>query len=129
MPVALALLLLGLSACADAPASPLPDEYLGRWYYLGSSGGITGGGLGDEPTGFIVIHGDMIDRHAEDGTLLSTRTFTASLGPTIFSTEDEWVLDAERAVPEVIRLSDGGRTMTLSENVHDGYTRVYDRSR
>mgnify|MGYP001334061953 CR=1 FL=1 len=108
----------------------LPEEYLGRWYYMGSSGGITGAGMGDEGTGYIVIHsGNVIDHHQEDGTLVSTATFAVSRGPTIFSSEDQWILDSDSAAPDVITVSDDGQTMSLSENVYDGFGRMYARSR
>jgi hypothetical protein len=107
----------------------LPDEYLGRWYYMGSSGGITGAGMGDEATGDIVIHSDnTMDHHREDGALVGTTSFAADRGPTIFSIEDQWVLDRESATPEVITVSEDGQTMFLSENVYDGFARAYARS-
>jgi hypothetical protein len=124
------LALASLTACVDARTSGLPDEYLGRWYYMGSSGGIAGDGMGDEVNGYIVIQSDnTIDHHEEDGTPVATTEFTVGRGPTIFSTEDQWVLNPESMVPEVIMVSEDGRTMSLSENVYDGFGRAYARSR
>lgn len=128
--VAGGLVLAPLSACATAQPTSLPDEYLGRWYYMGSSGGITGTGMADEAKGYIVIHSDnTIDHHEEDGSLVRTTEFTLDRGPTILSTEDQFVLGRESATPEVIVVSEGGQTMTLSENVYDGFQRAYARSR
>lgn len=125
------LAVVGISACAAAqsPVS-LPDNYLGRWYYVGSSGGITGRGMGDKGTGYIVIQADnTIDHHEEDGTLVATTRFTAGRGPTIFSTGDQWILNLGSAPSEVITVSEDGRTMTLAENAYDGFGRTYARSR
>jgi hypothetical protein len=128
--VAGGLVLAAVSACATAQPTSLPDEYLGRWYYMGSSGGIAGTGLTDEATGHIVIHSDnTIDHHAEDGSLVRTTEFTVDRGPTIFSTEHQFVPGRESGTPEVIVVSEGGQTMTLSENVYDGFQRAYARSR
>jgi hypothetical protein len=128
--VAGGLVLATLSACATAQPTSLPDEYLGRWYYMGSSGGISGMGMTDEATGYIVIHSDnTIDHHAEGGSIVRTTEFTLDRGPTIFSTEDQFVLGRESLTPEVIAVSEGGQTMTLSENVYDGFQRAYARSR
>jgi hypothetical protein len=118
-------------ACATVPASTsLPKEYLGRWYYLGSSGGISGRGMGDTGTGYVVIQSDnTMDHHEDDGALIRTTSFTVSRGRTIFSTDDQWILNVDGIPPQVIRLGDDGRTMTLSQNVYDGFTREYGRSR
>jgi len=119
-----------LAACSSASRTELPEEYLGRWYYLGSSGGITGDGGGDEPTGFIVIHGDgRIDHHREDGALITTSEYTVRRGPSILSTEDQWILNPETAMPDVITLSADGLRMALSQPVYDGFVREYARSR
>jgi hypothetical protein len=126
------LLLAALSACVSAlqTAASLPEPYLGRWYYVGSSGGITGRGMGDEGSGYIVIHADnTIDRHEEDGTLAGTTAFTLGRGPTIFSSEDQWIQNPGTPVPEGIAVSGDGQTMAISENVYDGFGRTYARSR
>lgn len=122
-------LAVGGGACAPSTGT-LPAEYVGRWFYLGSSGGITGAGRGDEATGYIVIRpDDTIERHAEDGTLVGASAFTAARGPTIFSSDTRWILNPASDMPEVIELSPDGGRMTLSENVYDGFVRAYARSR
>jgi hypothetical protein len=124
-----ALVLLAISACA-ASVPALPEEYLGRWYYLGSSGGITGDGMGDEALGYIVIHSNSrMDHHEEGGTLVGTTEFTVGRGRTIFSSEDQWILSRDQSVAEVIAVSEDGQTMSLAENVYDGFARAYARSR
>jgi hypothetical protein len=108
----------------------LPKEYLGRWYFVGSSGGIAGAGTGEKATGYIVIHSsNTIDHHAEDGTLVRSAAFTVSRGPTIFSSEDQWIVNLDGTTPEVVRLAENGQMMSLSENVYDGFSRAYARSR
>ena len=86
--------------------------------------------MSDEATGYIVLHSNnRIDRHEEDGVLVGTIEFTVVRGPTIFSSEDQWILTYEHAAPEVITISEDGQTMSLSENAYDGLGRGYVRSR
>ena len=86
--------------------------------------------MGDEPTGYIMIHADnTVDRHEENGTQVGTVTFVVDRGPTIFSSEDLWILQFESGMHEVIVLSEDGQTLSLSENVYDGFGRGYARSR
>jgi hypothetical protein len=119
-----------LVSCGGVQTSELPEAYLGRWYYLGSSGGISGDGGGDPGVGYLVIQSDnTMDHHEEDGALVATTQFSVARGQTIFSTEDQWILNPESVVPEVITVSADGRTMALSENVYDGFSRTYARSR
>lgn len=125
-----ALGLTVVSACAASQQASLPEEFLGQWYYMGSSGGIAGAGLGDEATGYIVIHADNTMRHfGDDGTLVTTTEFAVSLGPTIFSTNPQWVLNPDSPVPEVLVVSSDGQLMSIQENVYDGFARAYARSR
>ena len=70
------LVVLAAAGGCSLEGNSLPDEYLGQWYYTGSSGGIAGDGMGDEPSGWIVINADnTIDRFDDDGTLLGTDAF------------------------------------------------------
>ena len=125
-----AFLALAAASCSGARSPSLPEKFLGQWFYTGSSGGLTGKGLGDAADGSLVIRADgTIERHGEDGALTETTRTTATRGRTIFSEEEQWLLTSESGVPEVIRLSADGQTMTLAENVHDGFTRSFARSR
>ena len=126
--LALGGVLLALTSCKSN--SSLPDEYLGRWYYLGSSGGIAGTGMGDEPTGYIELRADNTMAHFhEDGTPVATATFTLRRGETIFSSDEQWILVANGGLEEVILVSEDGQNMSLSQNVYDGFGRSYVRSR
>ena len=119
-----------LSACASSDARALPEEFLGRWYYTGSSGGMDGSGMGDEATGYIVIGADnSLETYAEDGALLERSEFTVAFGETIFAVEPHWILDPDSMVPRVVRLYDDGRILTISDNVYDGFSRGFARSR
>lgn len=63
------------------------------------------------------------------GTLTESTAYTASRGPTIFSTEDQWIIDRGNGMQEVVIVSEDGKTMSLAENVYDGFGRAYARSR
>lgn len=120
---------LAAVACGANAQSTLPESHLGRWYYAGSSGGISGQGMGDEATGYIVIDADgTITHFQEDGTLVGATEYEAELGETIFSTEPQWIL-REGPIEEAMWVSGDGQRMTLSENVYDGFSRAYVRSR
>ena len=122
--------LAALSACSSDESQTLPAALLGKWYYQGSSGGITGDGMGDKAEGFIVIHANnTIDHHNEDGALVGNVAFTVRRGPTIYSQEDQWIVETERGLAEVLRVSEDGQTMSFSENVYDGIGRSYSRQR
>ena len=126
--LAFGIALAAAAACASE-RSVLPEAYLGRWYYAGSSGGIAGDGLGDEPTGYIEIGGDgTIATFEEDGTLVGTGAYEAALGETIFSSEPLWVLRTG-GIEQAAFFSDDAQRLTLSDNVYDGFSRSYVRSR
>jgi hypothetical protein len=122
------LVVLAAAGGCSLEGNSLPDEYLGQWYYTGSSGGIAGDGMGDEPSGWIVINADnTIDRFDDDGTLLGTDAFEPSLGTSIYSGEDAWILERSGGPPQVIMSSEG--LMSLSDNVYDGFSLGYARER
>jgi hypothetical protein len=125
-----ALLTLGLAGCSVTEETfSLPDDYLGQWYYLGSSGGITGGGLGDEATGWIVIDDDnSIAQYDDSGVQVGTESFTLTFGPSIFSEDDVWILTAPSELDRVIQVHPDG-AMSIAHNVYDGYQFSYGRSR
>lgn len=106
----------------------LPEGYLGRWYLAGTGGGIAGDVLEGATGASIVVTADNeIEHYAPDGSLVSTEKFTLSRGSSIFGSEDEWILDAGSALPRVIRLDDD--TLSISENVYDGFGSWYTRTR
>lgn len=124
------LAFLALLACPGSPTESPPDEFLGRWYYVGSNGGIAGTGVGDAPLGYIEIQPDYtIASYTEDGTHQGSTDFTLSRGPTIFSGDDMWILKSETGPPQVFMMAESGEAMSLAENVYDGFSRSYVRSR
>lgn len=119
----------GTAGCLPSTSTHLPDEYLGAWEYLGSSGGITGQGAGDPATGSIVITTDnTIERWNEDGQRESVTDFELRRGTSIFGPDEVWLLSPSSGLDQVIRLHEDG-TMTLSDNVYDGFQFLYARSR
>jgi hypothetical protein len=126
----LAFLGAAVPGCAqDEPVVSLPDEYLGQWYYLGSSGGIAGTGRGDDPTGWMEIRSNnTIARFDDEGVQLGVDTFTLTRGPSIFSTDEVWLLHAPGRLEQAARLHDEDR-LTLSDNAYDGFHFSYARSR
>jgi hypothetical protein len=76
-------------ATATQPAcgrDTLPAEFLGRWDYTGSSGGITGSASSAGEPAFIVINSDnTLEDHNADGTRIRTAPFTVARASTIYS--------------------------------------------
>lgn len=129
MVIGLAATGLSLQGCTRTD-STLPSAYLGTWTYLGSSGGISGEGMGDDPSGYIEIREDnTITSFEDDGTPIGTTRFTVSRGETIFSAEPQWILHHAGGISEVITATESGDTIWLAENVYDGFGRGYARRR
>ena len=130
--LASALVLVAAAAACSAASGPdsLPDDYLGRWEYLGSSGGISGEGMGDSPTGYTVITADnTIESWSDAGELLGTGDFEVRRGRSIFSEDEVWfIVRGGLAVEQVISLYEPNG-MSLSDNVHDGFQLSYARTR
>jgi hypothetical protein len=123
-----------LGACGSKlsnsePSNSLPEEVLGQWYFLGSSGGIDGDRGNDEATGYIVLHEGRMDVHGEGGALTRQDTFSPSRGKTISSDEDLWILNFERGEAHVVLVSPDGQTMSLSPNAYDSIGQDYSRTR
>ncbi len=128
-PLSILVICLVAAGCSTGSSTSLPEEYRGRWEYLGSSGGITGQGMGDPATGSIVITADnTIERRSEDGSLESTTDFELGRGTSIFGPEEVWILSTSSGLDQVIRLHEGD-TLTLSDNVYDGFQFTYARTR
>lgn len=108
--------------------SSLPDEYLGRWYFAGSGGGIAGD-IFEGATGasIVITAGNEIEHYGPDGTFASTETFSLSRGSSIFSADEGWILDADSFMPRVIQASDSA--LSISDNVYDGFGSWYTRTR
>jgi hypothetical protein len=118
-----------LGACGSSPSNSLPDEVLGQWYFLGSSGGIDGDRGSDDATGYIVLHEGRMDVHVDGGDLARQETFSPSRGKTIYSDDDLWILNFERGEALVVLVSPDGQTMSLSPNAYDSIGQDYSRTR
>jgi hypothetical protein len=129
-------LILGLAACGDdAPTSApgpltLPAAFLGSWELVGTSGGIDGKGLptpaGAKPARIVIAAKNTFERLAPDGSV-SAQRFVVKRGKTIFSADDQWMIVlADGALELVLQLEPDG-TLSMSENVFDGYGTSYKR--
>jgi len=108
----------------------LPDEYLGRWYYVETSGGIAGTSHGaPDGSSIVITAANQIESYDPEGARVGSVSFELTHGSSIFSTENEWILEAPRELPRVIRLYENGTTMSLSDNVYDGFSTSYRRNR
>jgi hypothetical protein len=116
----------GVQSCASAPA--LPDEYLGQWYFTGTSGGIDGGGTGEPAVGWIVITaGNEIETYDASGVRAGTERFELGREQSIYTGQDAWVLNGPGGLGRVIQLFPDG-SMAISDNAYDGYSRGYQRT-
>jgi hypothetical protein len=110
-----------ITACNHTATDSLSDDLLGIWYYTGSSGGMEGDGLGSKGVHRIVIRADctieIFDTPAEPSRLVR---FDADLGETAAG-DRAWLLRSDEDFPEVIRLSEDRRTMTLADNHVEGF--------
>jgi hypothetical protein len=110
-----------ITACNHAATDSLSDDFLGVWYYTGSSGGIEGQGLGSKGVHRVVIRADrtieVYDTPEEPSRVVR---FDADLGETIAG-DRAWFLRSGEGIPEVIRLSDDRQTMTLADNHVEGF--------
>lgn len=117
-----------LGACTQAE-DPVPAEFLGLWYHVGSGGGVDGI-YRPEGAGHIRISADhTIEAFDESGASLGARTFALERGPSIFISENEWILRSGLETEVIIRVHDGGERMTMQENAYDGTSDDYARSR
>jgi hypothetical protein len=119
-------------ACRDAspssvPKNGLPAEYLGRWYFDGTSGGIDGREVAAADGSWIEVTAlNTIEHYSPDGRLGSTEVFEPTRGPSIFSESDAWILGAPDSIARVIEVHPEG-FLTISENVYDGFGSKYAR--
>ena len=125
-------LALAVSACAltlsCAGEPTLPDGFHGRWYYQGSSGGLAGDTFGEADGSAIEIGPDnAIEHYDPDGRLVGTETITVRRGPSIFGSEDAWIIESSGGIPRVASLNEDG-SMSLADNVYDGFSSRFTRT-
>lgn len=121
-------------ACRDGAPSPVPEgglpvEYLGRWDFGGTSGGIEGREIAAADGSWILITPrNTIEYHSADGRSDSTETFEPTRGRSIFSESEAWILRGPDVIERVIQVHPDG-VLTISENVYDGFGSTYTRHR
>lgn len=117
---------------AQAPGLPmnrLPDEFHGRWYFGGTSGGIAGEQTVFADGSWIVITpGNTIERYSAEGRLTSTEHVEPTRGRSIFTGAEGWILGGGTAIDRVIEVRPDG-ILTISDNVYDGFGSTYTRAR
>jgi hypothetical protein len=110
-----------ITACNHAATDSLSDDFLGVWYYTGSSGGMEGDGLGSKGVHRIVIRADRTIEIFDtlEGPSRLVR-FDADLGETVAG-DRAWLLRSGEDFPEVIRHSADRQTITLADNHVEGF--------
>jgi len=131
-PPALAVLsvfVLSLSACGDG-SDPVPGLF-GTWEWVGTSGGIAGDSRSPRPEDpRITVRfdpgGTAVFRR--DGEVAREQRYRLSSEVTIFGSEELPVLYFDdEDLGRVVRMEDSGTTLTLSDNVYDGFSLHYRR--
>jgi hypothetical protein len=123
--------LLGCFACGVTRDGDVAARLEGRWLWTGSSGGIVGN--------VKTVHPHAAARTLEFGTdgkarfrigadVTETRSFTVRPTRSIFHGVERPALFYKGSDEgQIIEFSDGGRTLTLSQNVYDGFSSTYKR--
>lgn len=113
----------------DLPARRLPDEFHGRWYFGGTSGGIAGAQTAVADGSWIVVtpH-NTIERYSAEGRLTSTERFEPTRGRSIFTGGEGWILGGGASIERVIEVHAEG-VLTIADNVYDGFGSTYTRTR
>ena len=131
-PPALAVLLvfiLSLSACGGG-SDPAP-ELFGTWEWVGTSGGITGDSRTPRPADpAITVRFDPGGTavFSRDGEVAREQRYRLSSEVTIFGPEELPVLYFDdEDLGRVVRIEDSATTLTLSDNVYDGFSLQYGR--
>ena len=126
---ALLVFILSLSACGGG-SDPVPDLF-GTWEWVGTSGGITGDSRTPRPEDPVITvrfasGGTAV--FSRDGEVAREQRYRLSSEVTIFGPEALPVLYFDdEDMGRVVRIEDSGTTLTLSDNVNDGFALQYRR--
>ena len=117
-------------SCGGGAATSVP-ELIGTWEWVGTSGGIAGDSRlpgPDDPRVTVEFSADGTATFRRDGEVARQQRYRLASEGTIFASEDQPVLyfDAED-MGRVVRIDETGRTLTLSDNVYDGFSLEYRR--
>ena len=116
-------------ACGGG-SDPVP-ELFGTWEWVGTSGGITGDSRTPRPEDPVITvrfasGGTAV--FSRDGEVAREQRYRLSSEVTIFGPEALPVLYFDdEDVGRVVRIEDSGTTLTLSDNVYDGFMLEYRR--
>ncbi len=115
----------------DAPLT-LPAAFLGTWESTGTSGGLDGTSLPrKERRGrerIVIGAANTLLRQGPPVTR-SIQPFTVRKGKTIFSSEPQWMILLQPGDQEFVLQLGPDDTLSMSENVYDGYGTSYRRVR
>jgi hypothetical protein len=129
----LSLILLSILAagCANAEQSRLIKRLAGSWQWEGESGGIAGDGTApakDGPVKTIEIRADRTIVFKTDGKETSRKRFAVSQEKSIFTDKEGPAIRFEDDdTPRIITFGKDDQTLTLADNVYDGFSRTYRR--
>ena len=131
------VLLLFLTGCQSDQPDPTLQQLVGLWQWKQSSGGIDGEVTlpekGEPKRRLKIVYGDVQSAEGvvifkNDNEETDRKRFTISYEPSIYDTKPGPALRFEGEDSyRMIRFSDDGQTMTLSDNVADGYSDTYER--
>ena len=129
-----ALAVLLVSACdSQGGATSAPPKLIGVWEWAGTSGGVDGEsrlpGPGD-PRITLQFESDGRAIFRRDGNVAREQRYRVSNEVTILGPEELPVLyfDDEE-LGRVVWIDENGETLTLSDNVYDGFSLEYGRVR
>lgn len=125
----LSIFIFAALACGGA-SEPVP-ELFGTWEWVGTSGGITGDSRTPQPEDPVITvrfarGGTAV--FSRDGEVAREQRYRLSSEVTIFGPEALPVLYLDdEDMGRVVRIEDSGTTLTLSDNVYDGFSLHYRR--
>lgn len=129
-PAVLSILLMAATACGGG-SDPVP-ELFGTWEWVGTSGGVGGDSRAprpDDPTITVCFAPDGTAAFSRDGEVAREQRYRVSTEATIFGPEALPVLYFDdEDMGRVLRIEDSGSTLTLSDNVYDGFSLHYRRT-
>lgn len=128
--VGLALAVPSVLTCGGSAATSVP-ELIGTWEWVGTSGGIAGDSRlpgPDDPRVTVEFFPGGTATFRRDGEVAREQRYRLAREETIFGAGDRPVLyfDAED-LGRAVHIDEAGRTLTLSDNVYDGFSLEYRR--
>lgn len=126
----LAALLIAAGGC-DGSGPPQVPELFGTWEWVGTRGGIAGDARtprADDPRITVRFSPGGTAEFRRDGDVSREQRYRLSSEVTIFGPDPLPVLyfDDEE-LGRVVRIADSGASLTLSDNVYDGFSLKYRR--